>query len=170
MRKNGNLTEGRAIQKASISQRAPDLEDQAERLFDMYLETFEKAPESDFLLKRYFFEKYFEKEYLQDNIFFIPRADFLWFFKYYLGDASKERIIELKKRSAERAETEIEIATIHIRTRYTVEEGAADIIYTRKFADREGEEFIMQNTNDAVTQVERLLVDFRNDPVTHQPY
>jgi hypothetical protein len=115
MRKNGNLTEGRAIQKASISQRAPHLEDQAERLFDMYLETFEKAPESDFLLKRYFFEKYFEKEYLQDNIFFIPRADFLWFFKYYLGDASKERIIELKKRSAERAETEIEIATIHIR-------------------------------------------------------
>jgi hypothetical protein len=170
MRKNGHLQAGGGIQNASTPLRAPHLKDQAERLFDTYLETFEKAPESDFLLKRYFFEEYFEKEYMQDNIFFIPRADFLWFFKYYLDDERKERIIELKKRSSERAEKEIEIATILIRTYYTVEEGAADIIYTRKFADREGEEFIMQNTNDAVTNVERLLADFRSDWVTQQPY
>jgi hypothetical protein len=76
----------------------------------------------------------------------------------------------LKKRSTERAETEIEIATIQIRTHYTFEQGAADIIYTRTFADREGEEFIMKNTSDAVTHVEKLLVDFRNDRVTEQPY
>jgi hypothetical protein len=81
MRKNGRPSTG-VIQKTSSSLRPRDLEDQAERLFDAYLETFENAPESDFLLKRYFFEKYFEKDYLQDNIFFIPRTDFLWFFKY----------------------------------------------------------------------------------------
>jgi hypothetical protein len=136
------------------------------------LETFEQAPESDFLLKRYFFTFYFEKEYLQDNVFFIPRADFLWFFKYYVGkeDEQTAQLIELKKRSTSRAETEIEIATIRIRRHYTYEEGAADIIYTRTFADREGEEFILQNTNDAVTHVETLLADFRNDRVTQHPY
>jgi hypothetical protein len=170
MRKNGRPSTGGVLQKSSPSLRAPDLEDEAERLFDAYLETFEKAPESDFLLKRYFFTIYFEKGYLQDNVFFIPRADFLWFFKYCKDDEKGERTIELKKRSAERAETEIEIATIHIRRHYTHEQGAADIIYTRTFADREGEEFIMQNTNDAVAHVEKLLADFRSDRVTRQPY
>ena len=62
MRKNGHLQAGGGIQNASTPLRAPHLKDQAERLFDTYLETFEKAPESDFLLKRYFFEEYFEKE------------------------------------------------------------------------------------------------------------
>lgn len=170
MRKNGHLTDRRVIQKVSPSQKLPDLQDQAERLFDVYLETFEKAPESDFLLKRYFFEKYFEKEYLQDNIFFIPRYDFLWFFKYFLDDKRKEWIIELKKRSAERAVQGVEIATILIREYYTYEQGPADIIYTRTVADREGEECIMQNTNDAIEHVEKLLADFRSDRVTSHPY
>jgi hypothetical protein len=169
MRKNGRLTEG-GRQNASGSQRLPHLQDVAERLFDVYLETFEKAPESDFLLKRYFFEKYFEKEYLQNNNFFIPRADFLWFFKYYLDDARKERIIELKKRSAEKAIQGVEIATVLIREHYTYEQGAADIIYTRTFADREGEAFVLKNTKEAVKHVAKLLVDFRSDKVTSQPY
>ena len=138
MRKNGRPSTGGVIQKASLSLGAPHLKDEAERLFHAYLETFEKAPESDFLLKRYFFTIYFEKEYLQDNVFFIPRADFLWFFKYCKDDEKGTWTIELKKRSAERAETEIEIATIHIRRHYTHEQGAADIIYTRRFSDREG--------------------------------
>ena len=69
---------------------------------------------------------YFEKEYLQDNTFFIPRDKFLWFFKYCKDDEKGERTIELKKRSAERAETEIEIATIHIRWHYTHEKLLAD--------------------------------------------
>jgi hypothetical protein len=80
MRKNGHLTEG-AIQQASPPLGAPHLEDEAERLFAAYLKTFQQAPESDFLLKRYFFTMDFEKDYLQDNVFFIPRDDFLWFFK-----------------------------------------------------------------------------------------
>jgi hypothetical protein len=170
MRKNEHPPTGGGIQTASLSLRGSRLEDQVERLFDAYLEMFQQAPESDFLLKRYFFEKYFGKEYLQDNIFFIPRADFLWFFKYYLDDERKVRIIELKKRSTTKAETEVEIATIHIRTYYTYEQGACDIIYTRRFAEREGEECIMQNTNDAVAHVEGLLADFRSDRVTSQPY
>jgi len=114
--------------------------------------------------------RYFEKNYLQDNVFFIPRADFLWFFKYSVSGKPDERTIELKKRSTERDEKEIEIATILFRTHYTYEQGACDIIYTRTFADSEGVEFIIKNTNDAVTQVEKLLDDFRNDPVTEQPY
>jgi hypothetical protein len=113
---------------------------------------------------------YFEKKYLQDNVFFIPRDDFLWFFKYYVGDEPGERTIELRKRSTTKAKTEIEIATITFRTHYTYEQGAADIIYTRTFEGREGEEFIMQNTTDAVKHVEKLLDDFRNDRVMSQPY
>jgi hypothetical protein len=170
MRKNGRPPAREVRQKASSSLRAPHLKDEAERLFHAYLETFQQAPEADFLLKRYFYTLYFEKNYLQDNIFFIPRADFLWFFKYSLDDEQDERTIELKKRSTSKAETEMEIATIHIRRYYTYEQGAADIIYTRTCAEREGEAFIMKNTNDAVTQVEKLLADFRNDRVTHHPY
>ena len=158
------------MQRSSTPLRAPQLTDVAERLFDAYLDTFKRAPESEFLLKRYFFEIYFEKEYLQDNIFFIPRADFLWFFKYFIGNEPTDRTIELKKRSTEKANTEVEIATIKFRTHYTYEEGEADIIYTRKFADQEGVEFILKNTKDAVTHVKQLLVDFHNDKVTSHPY
>jgi len=35
-------------------------EDEAERLFQAYLETFQQAPESDSLLKRYFFSMYLD--------------------------------------------------------------------------------------------------------------
>jgi hypothetical protein len=147
-----------------------DLTDVAERLFDTYLDTFQRAPESDFLLKRYFFEIDFEKEYLQDNVFFIPRADFLWFFKYFIGKQPSDRTIELKKRSAEKAKTEVEIATIKFITNYTYKEWEADIIYKRKFADQEGVEFILKNTKDAVAHVKQLLVDFHNDKVTSEPY
>ena len=169
MRKNGHPSTG-VIQNATNSLRAPHLEDEAQRLVDAYLETFQQAPESDFLLKRYFFERYFEKEYLQDNIFFIPRADFLWFFKYFKGKEPGDRTIELKKRSTERAETAIEIATIQTRTHYTYEEGAADILYTRKTAESAEEAFILKNTTEAVTHVEQLLVDFRSDKVMSHPY
>ena len=170
MRKKGYPPEAGGMQRSSTPLRAPQLTDVAERLFDAYLDTFKRAPESEFLLKRYFFEIYFEKEYLQDNIFFIPRADFLWFFKYFIGNEPTDRTIELKKRSTEKANTEVEIATIKFRTHYTYEEGEADIIYTRKFADQEGVEFILKNTKDAVTHVKQLLVDFHNDKVTSHPY
>ena len=170
MRKKGHPLEGGGKQNASSSLRAPHLEDMAERLFDAYRETFKQAPEADFLLKRYFFEIYFEKEYLQDNIFFIPRADFLWFFKYFIGKEPSDRTIALKKRSAEKAKTEVEIATIQIRTHYTVEQGAADIIYTRKASESEKEAFILKNTQEAAKHVAKLLVDFHNDKVTSQPY
>jgi hypothetical protein len=163
------MSKGAAKHKANIP-RVVKMEDEAERLFQAYLETFQQAPESDFLLKRYFFEMYSEKVYLQDNIFFIPRADFLWFFKYFIGKEPNDRTIELKKRSINIAETEIEIATIQTRAHYTYKQGSSDIIYTRTFADQPGEEFIMKNTSDAITHVEKLLDDFRNDPVTEQPY
>jgi hypothetical protein len=170
MGKHGRLIDGGVSPHAAGSLRAPRPQDEAKRLFEAHLETFQQAPEADFLLKRYFFTLYVEKKYLQDNVFFIPRADFLWFFKYYLDAERDERIIELKKRSTSKAETEIDIATIHIRTYYTYEQEAAEILYTRTFAEREGEEFILKNTTDAVRQVEQLLADFRSDRVTQQPY
>jgi len=172
-KKKGYPPEGGGLQHTSSSQRFY-LKDMAERLFDTYRETFKQSPESDFLLKRYFFEMYFEKNYLQDNTFFIPRADFLWFFKYFLiedpGVGIPERTVELKKRSAEKAKTEIEIATIQIRKFYTVEQGAADIIYTRKASESAKEAFILKNTEEAAKHVAQLLVDFHNDKVTSQPY
>ena len=174
MRKNGYPSTGGVIQKSSLSLRTPQLKDEAERLFHAYLETFQQAPESDVLLKRYFFTPYFEKEYLQDNVFFIPRADFLWFFKYFHidkpGAGIIERTIELKKRSTSIAETEIEIAFIQIRAHYTYEEGAADIIYTRKTSESAKEAFILKNTKEAAKHVAQLLVDFHNDKVMSQPY
>jgi hypothetical protein len=48
MHKNGHLTEGKVIQRAATPLRAPHLEDEAERLFQAYLDTFQQAPESDF--------------------------------------------------------------------------------------------------------------------------
>ena len=174
MPKKGYPPEEGGKQNTSSSLRAPHLEDMAERLFDTYIETFKQAPESDFLLKRYFFEMYFEKEYLQDNTFFIPRADFLWFFKYFQiedpGVGVPQRTVELKKRSTERAITEIEIATIQIRTHYTYEQGAADIIYTRKASESAKEAFILKNTTEAIARVEKLLADFREDKVMMHPY
>jgi hypothetical protein len=87
-----------------------------------------------------------------------------------VSDEPGERTIELKKRSTERAKKEVEIATLQVRRFYTYEQGAADIIYTRRFEDQEGVEFILKNTNEAVTQLERVLDDFRSDRVTHHPY
>jgi hypothetical protein len=112
----------------------------------------------------------FEKVYLQDNVFFIPRADFLWFFKYFIGKEPTDRTIELKKRSTSIAEKEVEIATIKFRTHYTYEEVEADIIYTRKASESAEDAFILKNTKEAAKQVAKLLVDFHNDKVTQQPY
>ena len=174
MRKKGPPSEEGGRQHASGPQKLPYLKDQAERLFDTYLDTFKQAPESDFLLKRYFFTIFFGKNYLQDNVFFIPRADFLWFFKYFRIEEPSvgipERTIELKKRSTEIAETEIEIATIQIRKFYTGEQGAADIIYTRKASESAKEAVILKNTQEAARHVAQLLVDFHNDKVMSHPY
>jgi hypothetical protein len=170
MLNNGHPPRGGSGKNASIPLRAPDLGDEAERLFEAYLETFQQAPESDFLLKRYFFDKFYEKMYLQDNVFFIPRADFLWFFKYFKSSDIGDRTIELKKRSTTRAITEIAIATIQLRTHYTYEEGEADIIYMRKTSESAKEAFILKNTTEAVAHVEQLLADFRADRVMSQPY
>jgi hypothetical protein len=111
-----------------------------------------------------------KSRYGKVSIFFIPRADFLWFFKYFIGKEPSDRTIELKKRSAEKAKTEIEIATIQIRKFYTVEQGAADIIYTRKASESAKEAFILKNTKEAVKHVAQLLVDFHNDKVMSHPY
>ena len=174
MRKKVHQPEGGGGQQASVSQRLPYLKDLAGRLFDTYIDTFKQAPESDFLFKRYFFTIFFQKNHLQDNVFFIPRADFLWYFKYFLveepGVGISARTIELKKRSTEIAETKIEIAKIHIRKHYTYEQGAADIIYIRKASESAKEAFILKNTKEAAKHVAKLLVDFHNDKVMSHPY
>jgi len=168
MKKTARVIPTATKQKAYAPLEPSRRKDEAERLFAEYLNTFKATPEADFLLKRYFFDKYFEKEYLQDNIFFIPRSNFLWFFKY-IGKRHKERTIEVKKRATSKEEMEIEQVTIQIRTYYTVEEGAAAITYTRFFEDGRGETYTLKNTLGAVALAEKLLLDFRDDTVTAQP-
>jgi hypothetical protein len=167
---NGHLTKEKLIQLDSTPLSNADLKDEAHRLVDVYLETFKKAPESDFLLKRYFFGKYHQKQQLQENVLFIPRADFLWYFMHFQGKEPGDRIIELKKRSTSIAETEIEIATILTRHFIYKKEGPADIIYTRKASESAKEAFILKNTTGAVTRLEQLLADFRSDKVMSHPY
>jgi hypothetical protein len=168
MRKNG-----RSDTKASHGAYAPlafsALNNDAERLFQAYISTFETAPEADYLLKRYFFTIYFEKEYLQENVFFIPRAGFLWYFKYHLGE-DHTRTIELKKRSSSKAEREIEVVTIAIRQFGTDEQEPVEIIYTRSFEDQSNNTFTLKNTDGATALAEKVLADFRDDPIATAAY
>ena len=169
MRKTTRITPTATKHRAYTPLERSKLIDEAERLFEKYLKTFASAPKAEFLLKRYFFDGFYEKEYLQDNIFFVPRRDFLWFFKYCLREP-EARVIELKKRSTSKAVMEIEQVTIAIRRYYTVEEGPVDIIYSRSFEDGRGEVYTLKNTIDAVSLAEKLLLDFQDDPVAAQPY
>jgi hypothetical protein len=155
--------------KAYVPLERSKLRDEAERLFKKYLKTFAAAPEAEFLLKRYFFDGFYEKEYLQDNTFFIPRRDFLWFFKYCLQEPEAQ-VIELKKRSTSKEVMEIEQVTIAIRRYYAVEEGPVDIIYSRYFEDGRGEVYTLKNTIGAVSFAEKLLLDFQDDPVAAELY
>src|SRR3954471_18783678 len=118
MRKTARVTPSATNHKAYTPLEHTARKDEAERLFEKYLNTFKAAPEANFLLKRYFFSIYFEKEYLQDNTFFIPRSDFLWFFTYCLDKERDGRTIILKKRSTSKAETQIEQVTIQMRRYY----------------------------------------------------
>jgi hypothetical protein len=169
MRKTTRVTPTPTKHKAYVPLEQSKRKDEAERLLKKYLKTFAAAPEADFLLKRYFFDDFYEKEYLQDNTFFIPRWDFLWFFKYLLEERDV-RTITLKKRSTSKDEMEIEEVTIQIRKYYKVEEGPADIIYTRYFEDGKGETYTLKNTIGAGSLAEKLLLDFQDDPVTAEPY
>jgi hypothetical protein len=83
MKKTAQVIPTASKHKAYAPLERSKLKDEAERLFEEYLKTFAAAPEADFLLKRYFFGIYFEKEYLQDNVFLVPRDNFLWFFTYH---------------------------------------------------------------------------------------
>jgi hypothetical protein len=171
MIKPAQVTPNARKHKAYVPLERSKLRDEAQRLLQLFIKTFAGAPEADFLLKRYYFNllgSYYEKERLQENVFFIPRADFLWFFKYYLGEHEEENI-ELKKRSASKDEMEIEQVAIHQRRYYTVEEGPVDIIYTRFFEDGSGETTTLTNTIGAVALAEKLLADFCEDRVELHP-
>jgi hypothetical protein len=172
MRKPARVTPTPSKHKAYALLERSTLRDEAQRLLRLFIKTFTDAPESDFLLKHYYSKllgQYYDKKYLQDNVFFIPRADFLWFFNYYLGE-HEEQNIELKKRSASKDEMEVEQVAIHQRRFYTVEEGSVDIIYTRSFEDGKVDTYTLKNTIGAVSLAEKLLLDFQDDPVTARPY
>src|SRR4051812_40032464 len=169
MRKTTRITPSATKHKAYAPLERLKLKDEAERLFEEYLETFAAAPEAEFLLKRYFFDDHYEKKYLQDNTFFIPRCDYLWFFKYCLEERDVWTIT-LKKRSANKDELEIELVTLLIRLYYTFEQGPVDIIYTRYLGDGRGDTYTVKNTSGAVSLAEKLLLDFQDDPVTAAPY
>ena len=142
------------------------LKDEARHLLDAYLETFAAAPEADFLLKRYFFDRYHDKQYLQKNTLFIPRADFLWTLTYSVGE-DLDRIIFLHKRSSDSAEQEIETVTLKSGGTFTDDRDGYRILYTRFFADSHGEAYSLNNTIGAVALAKKLLTDFRDDRQTH---
>lgn len=171
MKKTTRVTPTATKHKAYVPLERSALRDEAERLLQLFIKTFAQAPETDFLFKRYYFnllEQYYDKKYLQDNVLFIPRADFLWFFNYYLGE-HEEQNVELKKRSACKDEQEIEQVAIHQRRYHTVAQGPVDIIYTRFFEDESGETTILKNTIGAVALSDKVLADFCEDRVTRHP-
>ena len=98
-------------------------------------------------------------------MFFIPRQEFLWFFKYRVGKSPLARIIQLKKRSSCKDNREIEQVTIRFR-RLFQHQPPVDIIYTRGQADGKGAVCTLKNTLSAVAFAEKVLADFRDDTVT----
>ena len=158
-----------AKQKAYAPLFEPALKDEARHLLDAYLKTFAAAPETDFLLKRYFFDRYHYKQYLQKNTLFIPRADFLWTLTYAVGE-DLDRTIFLHKRSSDSTEQEIETVTLKTGGTFTDDRDGYSILYTRFFADGHGEAYSLKNTIGAVALAKKLLTDFRDDRQTHFPY
>jgi hypothetical protein len=145
------------------------LKDEASHLLDEYLGTFAAAPEADSLLKRYFFDRYHDKQYMQKNKFFIPRADYLWTLTYAVGEEF-DRTIFLHKRSSDSTEQEIETVTIKTGGTFTYDRDGYGILYTRFFADGHGEAYSLKNTIGAVALAKKLLTDFQDDRQTHFPY
>ncbi|MBV9483503.1 MAG: hypothetical protein JO249_22545 [Acidobacteria bacterium] len=168
MRKYDERTLGK--QKAYAPLFEPALKDEARQLLDEYLRTFSAAPETDFLLKRYFFDRYhYKQQYLQKNKLFIPRADFLWTLTYTVSE-DLERTIFLHKRSSDSTEQEIETVTLKTGGTFTHDRDSYGILYTRFFADGHGEAYSLKNTIGAVALAKKLLTDFREDRQTHFPY
>ena len=146
------------------------LKDETEQLLDEYLKTFAAASEADFLLKRYFFDRYhYKQQFLQKNKLFIPRADFLWTLTYVVGE-DLDRTIFLHKRSTDISEQEIETVTITTEGTFASDRDGNGILYTRFFADGHGEAYSLKNTIGAVALAKKLLADFRDDRQTHFPY
>ncbi|MBV9483718.1 MAG: hypothetical protein JO249_23635 [Acidobacteria bacterium] len=159
-----------AKQKAYAPLFGTALKDEASHLLDEYLKTFAAAPEADFLLKRYFFDRYhYKQQYLQKNKLFIPRADFLWTLTYAVGE-DLDRTIFLHKRSSDSTEQEIETVTLTTGGTFTNDRDGYRILYTRYFADGHGEAYSLKNTIGAVALAKKLLMDFRDDRQTHFPY
>src|SRR4051794_31269857 len=145
--------------KTALTLRACKTE--AERLQDLYLATFQQAPEAqDVLYKQYFSIYPFEKEALQNDVIQIVRRDFIWDFKYTM--IGEDRLIGLKRQPAGLSlatHKDRELVEITTRRFYKVDEPDGTIHYRRY--ETSGTSVTQLNTREAVLLAEQLLAAFR---------
>jgi hypothetical protein len=149
--------------KTTLSLRACKTE--AERLQDVYLATFQQAPEAPDVLYKHYFSKYpFEKEALQNDVIQIVRRDFIWDFKYTM--IGEDRLIGLKRQPAGLSlatHKDRELVEITTRRFYKVDEPGGTIHYRRH--ETSGTAVTQINTMEAVLLAEQLLAAFRTDAI-----
>ena len=152
-----NITNG----KTALRLRACKTE--AKRLYDVYLATFQQAPEArDVLYMQYFSIYPFEKEALQNDVIQIVRRDFIWDFQYTM--LGEDRLIRLKRQPAGlslAAHKDRELVEITTRRFYKVDEPGGTIHYRRH--ETSGTSVTQINTREAVLLAEQLLAAFRAD-------
>jgi hypothetical protein len=136
---------------------------EAERLKDVYLATFQQAPEAQAVLYKQYFSIYpFEKEALQNDVIQIVRRDFIWDFKYTI--IGEDRLIGLKRQPAGLSlatHKDRELVEVTTRRFYKVDEPGGTIHYRQH--ETSGTSVTQINTREAVLLAEQLLAAFRAD-------
>src|SRR3954465_11331495 len=149
--------------KTALTLRACKTE--AERLKDVYLATFQQAPEAQAVLYKQYFSMYpYEKEALQNEVIQIVRQEYIWDFKYTM--IGEDRLIGLKRQPAGLSlatHKNRELVEISTRRFYKVDEPGGTIHYRRH--ETRGTSVTEINTREAVLHAEQLLAAFRADAV-----
>ena len=156
---------GRTILNGKTALSLWDCKTKAERLQDVYLTTFQQAPEAqDVLHKQYFSIFPFEKEALQNDVIQIVRQAYIWDFKYTM--IGEDRLIGLKRQPAGLSlatHKDRELVEITTRRFYKDAEPGGTIHYRRH--ETSGTAVTQINTREAVLLAEQLLAAFRADAI-----
>src|SRR5438067_10930386 len=90
---------GRNIRKGKTALSLRACKTEAERLKDIYLATFQQAPDAQAVLSKQYFSMYpYEKEALQNEVIQIVRQEYIWDFTYTM--IGEDRLIGLKRQPA----------------------------------------------------------------------
>ena len=156
---------GRTILNGKTALSLRECKTEAARLQDVYLATFQQAPEAqDVLYKQYFSIYPFENEALQHDTLQIVRREYIWDFTYTM--LGEDRLIGLKRQPAglslatHKGRELVEITT---RRFYKVDEPGGTIHYRRH--ETSGTSVTQINTREAVLLTEQLLAAFRADAI-----